>query len=261
MNLGQILDYANYKLNKDYAGNTLTPDNYNLILPVINVEYLKWKYGLPEQFRVGQPFAPQQWEVAQKITDDLYMFKKMLGGNSGNPALQVDTYGVAAIPSDYLHVSSIRYDEYTNTSCNDTTASYSIKTRVVETIPDAELGGRLSNSNRYPSKKYPVCTQYPNYFQFYPNDLQYVIFTYIRMPSTPYYDYDIVNDAPVYLPPGSVHTNNSVEPSGSPSLSVELEWPLDTHPDIAELLVNIAAGSLRDTAAYQISTKRKEGGI
>lgn len=63
-----------------------------------------------------------------------------------------------------------------------------------------------------------------------------ITFTYIREPIQPVFDYDIVNGIPVYLPPGTVHTNNSVQNVGTPSLSVEFEYPESCVDHLTDLI-------------------------
>jgi hypothetical protein len=75
-----------------------------------------------------------------------------------------------------------------------------------------------------PEENDPILVTRNDKYFIYPY-LQRITFTYIRTPNIPYFDYDIDNGIPVYLPPGSVHTNNTVADQGSPSLSVEFEYP------------------------------------
>lgn len=242
MNVSELLNYVNYQLNKDQSGRTMTEDQYNLILKVINIEYIKWKYGLPEEYQPGAPFPRQAWELTQKITDDMRWAKVKMGGQEG-PQLIIDTNGIAQIPADYLHHSSMWFDFLKNNpECGKAPTK---KHFPIEVLFDDQVGPRLSHPIKFPSMKYPVCTYYNTYIQFWPENLKFVEYTYIRQPTTPVYAYTIVNDESVY----------------DAANSVQLEWPVDCHGDIANLIVGLASGNLRDGFMNQYSNQRKGQGI
>jgi|LauGreDrversion4_2_1035121.scaffolds.fasta_scaffold00631_5 hypothetical protein len=226
MNVNQIRDWVNFELNKHQSGNTLNKEEYNLCLAWANAEYFKIKYGLPEEYRPGMPLPRQAWAVSQKIIDDLRRFLVGKGGKN-LPQLTIDINGYADLPDDYIHYSSIRYNG-----------------RAVETISNDVLGDRLQSSIVYPDKSYPLCVFYDTYLQFYPKDLGYVDFDYLRMPITPYWDAVIVDDEYVY----------------KPSSSVQLEWPDDTHTDIANLIIKYASENIRDFGMTQLAKQRQNDG-
>ena len=68
--------------------------------------------------------------------------------------------------------------------------------------------------------------------------------TYIRYPVEIYYDYDVINGEPVFLPVGQTHVNDSVQPQGSPSLTVNTEWGTDVLPTIANMIYQKASISI-----------------
>lgn len=226
MTVEEIRLWVDFQLNKNQTGGTLSPEEYNLCLSWANQEYFKLKYGLPEQYRPGQPLPAQAWAVTQENIDALSPFLKAKGGRD-YPKLKVDIDGRATIPSDYVHYSSIRYEE-----------------KAVEVLSNDVIGNRLQSPIVYPDKKYPIGTFYAGYIQFYPKDLSFVDFDYLRMPSTPVWAYTLVNDVAVY---------NS-------NASVQLEWSAIFHMDIANLIVMYAANNLRDQLAIQIANNRKTQG-
>jgi hypothetical protein len=226
MNVNEIRDWVNFELNKHQTGNTLNKDEYNLCLAWANAEYFKVKYGLPEEYRPGAPLPSQAYAVTQKIIDDLRRVLVAKGGK-GSPKLRIDINGWADIPSDYVHYSSIRYEG-----------------KAVEIISNDVIGDRLQSSITYPNKKYPICALYADYIQFYPKDLGFVDFDYLRMPVTPVWAATIVNDEYVY----------------DPTKSVQLEWPVDTHTDIANLIVKYASINLRDFQTTGIAANRQDKG-
>lgn len=226
MNVEEIRQWANFELNKHQTGNTLNQEEYNLCLAWANREYFKTKYGLPEEYRPGMPLPRQAYPVSQKIIDDLRKFLVVMGGKNA-PLLTIDVNGFADIPSDYIHVSSIRYQG-----------------RAVEFLSDDVIGDRLQSSIVYPDEKYPVCVFYNNYLQFYPKTLGSAEFTYLRMPVTPFWAATIVDDEYVY----------------DPTKSIQLEWPEDTHVDISNLIIKYASENLRDFSMTQLATNRQDKG-
>jgi hypothetical protein len=226
MTVEDIRNWVNFELNKHQTGNTLSKDEYNLCLKWANEEYFKLKYSLPEQYRPGQPLSGQAWAVTQENIDALSPFLMAKGGKN-YPQMIIDTNGFANYPSDYVHVSSIRYGK-----------------RVVEVVSNDVLGDRLDSPIVQPTSQYPICCFYSGYIQFYPTDLKFVNFDYLRMPTTPIWGATIINDEYVY----------------NPNTSTQLEWPEFTHIDIANMIVNYAAKNLRDFDMVQVSENRKDKG-
>lgn len=233
MNLGQIFKLVDYLANKDQTGDTITPDQFSdVILPAINIMFFKKKYGLPEDYQPGQPLPRQAWQITKKISDDLRNFKVP------QPAWLVDSNGRANIPSDYVHSSVISKTYIPYQGANPQTTE-------VEELTDSQAAARLSNSIVGPSIKNPFCVFFKTYIQFYPTNLQSVNFVYLRLPKTPFFDYIIVNDEYVFLPAGRFH-NGSVLPPGTPSRTVELEWPEETHIDFTNRILEYVGINLRE---------------
>jgi hypothetical protein len=78
-----------------------------------------------------------------------------------------------------------------------------------------------------------------------PIGIEAVTFTYLRRPTDPVFDYDIVDTEIFYLPPGTYHQNSSVEPIGTPSASVEFEWPESVTYNLVELIVKYFTINIR----------------
>jgi hypothetical protein len=232
MNLNELYSYISFIANKEQSGSTFSPQEYNTNLRAINLDWFRNKYGLPEEYMPGRPIPKEAWEITQKITDDLHKFKVAMGIN-GVPPMYVNQYGVASIPSDYVHCSSWMYRIITN----DGNCSYTKDYSAGEVIRDNQIPDRLSDANKMPTKYNPVCVFYSDFIQFYPEDLGSVNFTYLRFPLTPVYDYYIdANYNTIYLPTGTTHTllagevGSAGQTSGVvTSNTVELEIPEDEH--------------------------------
>ena len=239
MNLQQLLDYINYIANKDQFGNTLSPKEYNTLLPIVSFKYFKKKYGIPEQFKAGMPFSAEAYEITQSIIDSISQFKVVMGEDTG--MLLIDNSGKANIPEDYLHVSSAYLKDITNTGNCSVGTGYN----AIEFLTDAEFVERLGSSINPPSRDYPIVTQRSNYFQFMPKNIQYINFTYLRKPRTPVYDYQIINDAYVY----------------QPLTSVELEFEETDIIDIASILLSEIGINLREDRLKIFADQMKKEGI
>jgi hypothetical protein len=245
MNIGNVYDRLNNLINKDKSGRIYQPDQLNNDLPFVQYTYIKVKYGLPEN-----PSAPQHYETVQKIVDDLAMLKVWMGGEK--PMVQLDIKGRFDKPEDYWHPSRMSYvSSYVNGVPNF---------RRVDIVSDDEFGSRLASSLMMPSYKNPVACIYNKYIQLYPADIKYIHFVYLRKPKVPFYDYDIINDEPVFLPSGQLHVNNSVLPQGTPSRTVDLELPDDCLEDIVSLLGADYGIRLREDFVYQTVENRKMQG-
>lgn len=227
MNLGQIVDYSLYKLGKDLYGGYLTPDNLNeFILEAVNYEMLN-KYTAV-------------YEARRTITDDIRPFVKTLGDNA-NPAITLDAYGYGNLPADYIAYAAVYVNTFVNSNC--TTAQQ--VPRMVEMMNTDKFNYRKTNGALKPRAKDPIGTIQNDKLYIQPPVFPSCVLTYIRQPIAAYFDYDIVNDEIVYLPPGTVHANSSVEPTGSPSLSVEFEWPEQVHEDLGDIIVKYCATNFR----------------
>lgn len=227
MNLGEIVGYANLKLGKDYQGGYITPDQLNsFILEAVNYEMMNRYIRVYERDRI--------------ITDDLRPFVETLGDNSV-PPLPVDSYGYAILPDDYVGYTAVRVNTFQNTSCGTSEQL----PRMVEMLNYDKFNYRVTSSVLKPRYTDPIGTIQNDKLYVQPALYHSCIFSYIRKPLMAYFDYDIVNDEVVYLPPGEVHVNSSVEPTGSPSLSVEFEWPEQMDEELGDMIVKYYATNFR----------------
>lgn len=242
MNIFQIFQTIQNELFKDQTGQAYPADDFNLRLLTVNLDFLKQRYGLPEEYRMGKPMPKMAWQETQKITDDLRSILVHMGDDL--PPLTVNSLGFANLPSDYLHQSTI-YTDYGD----------------IEVLPDDEFSSRLGAQIKKPTSKNAICRFLANQIQFAPKTLNTVKFTYLRMPVDAFMDYDLVNGGLVYLPEGSVHVTGNVQPIGTPSRTVQLDWDPQTHADIINMLVNYASKSLRSGFLYQETETRKQRGI
>jgi hypothetical protein len=217
MNLGEILDKVYNQLGKDQYGGYITPRNYNEAIKWINLEQIN------DLLKV--------FEEKREITDDLLPFVKTIGDSTSVP-LQLDSFGYMDIPEDYYYYVRSSYTQYVN-ECDGAIE----KVRPIEFLNQADFGYRLGTDILAPSLERPIAVIQNNKWLVRPIGVNNIIFSYLRRPVDPVFDYDIVNSEIFYLPPGTVHQNSSVLPAGTPSESVEFEWPESVHYNLVELIV------------------------
>jgi len=225
MNVKEIFDFVNYTLNKHQSGNALNPDEFNLCLKYANLEYFKFIYGLPERYQFGRALPSPGYEATQFVTDSMREFKMSV-------TYPVNRSGVATLPSDYVHFSSITHDVNGNT-------------QTVEVLPDDKLSSRLSNPITKPTRKHTVCGIYGSTLKFFPPMVSSVTLNYLRAPRTPIFAANIVADDLVY----------------DAANSVQVEFPESTHNDFVQFILESVSVNLRDQFVYQNTLRRKAQGV
>lgn len=238
MTVWEIYQFIEFRANKDQSGRSYTPEQFNLACKAVNIEYFKLKAGLPEEYRVGAPMPRQAWQLTQKITDDLRMFMHVMGIDG--PQLQINRFGLATLPANYVRESSIMYDNASTLNCESVEGW-----TAVEVVTDAVWSDRLASSLKYPDKEYPICRFIGGRIEFAPKDLKYVSMTYLRMPNPAILGY-------------TIDSNNDIV--YNPATSTQFEWPEDTHTDIANWMYSWLGENLNSPLMIQQAERRKMQG-
>ena len=210
MNLGDIYLLCNTRLNKDQTGNSFNPTQFNAALKAIDLEYFKKKTGLPEDYAPGQPISRQAWDITQMITQQLSHLKVYMGNGSTQP-LYINPMGRATLPVDFMYPSALMYKVVTVNDAQNPGYDYNS----VEIMTDAEYVERRQDACVPINKKYPVAFFASGVLQFYPTDLAWAQFIYLRKPTPAYFDFDYVNDELFYLPPGTTRKGETVSVSAA----------------------------------------------
>ena len=238
MNLEEIKNYIEIKLNKNQNGWVLTPARYNILLNALNIDYYESKVQKPERPNTG-------YEFNKKNIDFMRVFKV----SKEIPCVN----GIAEIPKDYRHYSAAYYNLYYNTKKK---CAVFIQPKKLPYIKDTYLPDRLSSSIQGPSLDFPIWTLLNNEITVYPKTIKNIVLHYLRAPNIPFFDYYIQNDKVKYLPPGKLHLNNSVMPVGTPSRSVEVEYPENYHVEVADWLYEVASTTLKDQLNIQLANQK-----
>ena len=265
MTLQDIWDHIYSRTNKDQSGNTYNPERFNVDLKTANIEMFSKMYGLPTDYSPGVAIPRVAYSVTQRVKDDLrHLVVNMGGVAAGDPGpLEVNSDGIAYLPEDYIHVSAMNYT-YVDGNCNQ-----KIKYPKFDVLTDQQWSEAIGNvTMNYRVAEFPYCTFRKNYIEVRPKTIQHINFVYLRTPITPFYDYYVdSNDAIIYLPHGTRYNLQPGETGSAgqtnvqvQSNSVELEWPVEVHPDICNLLLSYVADNLRSQELKQSAEMRKASG-
>lgn len=235
-----VLDLVNFISNKETAGNTMKIDEYNTLIQGVNIDLLTLRYGIPAQYRPGQPMPQQSYEITKKMMDDMHFLKVRMGVDTS--PLVINQWGRATIPTDYFHLSSARHNRITTNECEDV----AIIPTDIELLSDAQIGDRLGNSITMPTMEDPCMTVYNTYFQFYPKEIRKVELTYLRYPRTPVYGYTIDEDTDEYV--------------YDPTTSQDFEFPADCLIDIVRIVTSYVGINLKEPEVIQYVEQVKDEG-
>lgn len=241
-NIWDVYQYNLTRLNKEQSGRSLTAEEFNIVCPVAVMEYFKLKIGLPEAYQIGTPLAPQEWQVSQKITDDARHLLTWMGGPD-KPLMKLDEYGVADVPTDYVAFSSCYFDQQYQKDCDSPVIN---KPRAIEFVPDAVYADRVASPVKYPTEKAPIAKWFGTKIQFNPIGLQFVNFTYLRKPLTPFL---------------AVTVDSNSDYVYDPLNSVQIDFPQICLPDVANIVFGIMAGQIQSPLYIQLAEARKNKGI
>jgi hypothetical protein len=231
MNLGELQGYLNAEARKDKSGGYLKPSVFNPLLDKANLELFREEL--------------EKYEANQMNSDAMRPFAVTLGDI--DEEMIPKTSGYYEIPEDYRALSSLRLVEASQVQ-NAICKGVKLESRSVEVLNDDQFNVRRGSTLMKPTIKKPIATIQNNKFRVLPDNYTHLGITYIRQPKKPFFDYTSpVLDEPdiIYLPPGSFH-DGTVKPVGTPSDSVEIEWPEQMHDKFAEKCLYLLLRSLRD---------------
>jgi len=255
MNLGELKEFIEAISNKDQAGNSFTPEQFNLILKQENLDLFNIECEKLKQLAQakGQPFYKTYYNANNLNEFEVISTENIVGGK-----LLISTLNDYAYPITGIAMG------------------YNGGDRKVDFDDDNEVSRRRTNLLTKPPYWYPMGVRKGGTLYFYPNDIALLEFTYLKFPAEPNYDYCIRNSnyQKVYMPVGSnitavgpiynlyssvgvllagnvLHLTATVYPYTS--TSIELEWAVNMHIKIAGLILSKMAVNLRDQELQQYS--------
>lgn len=185
ISINEVKNLVDYITRKNNSG-ALNPDQFNLIIHRAQMTKFMELYGNPLDYQLDKADTKISYDVTQKISDDLRVFKKQT-------SIILANEGRASLPLDYVHLITLRYIAGTNT--NGTAVREYIEIKI---IPEDNEFYRLGSKIVPPSKKFPIAVLKSNYLQVYPTNISTVNLSYLSQPPQPVWGYNIVNGRPVF---------------------------------------------------------------
>jgi hypothetical protein len=177
MHLRGMYDLIEFICNKDFSGNIITPDRFNLLIKVVSIELFRDKYGVPEEYQPGRPVPQEFADITLKNTDDLKTFKVRVPD-------RVVTNGIMAYPSDYAHRDTVVYN-FSKTINNIVTPL----PKPVEILRESEFASREGNYTKRPTTQNPIGVVRSDGIHIRPITISAVDFNYYRFPVDPVFAY------------------------------------------------------------------------
>lgn len=175
--------------NKDQVSGVLTPAEFNKYAELAQREYISRNYNSPVR---------QGYESTFKMTDELSDIK--------STSSIVVSSGRATVPTDYLHYSSC-YGLYIFNGEG--------RTVPVELVRDDEWAERLASEVNKPSKRFPIMKRMSTYFEVYPQEMNTVQLTYLKLPDEPWWNYTLSGSTPVFSSGAGITTNPNTNATGA----------------------------------------------
>jgi len=232
MTLFDMFELVKYIANKDFDGNIVTPERFKLLLPVVNIDLFRNKYGLPEEYQPGRPVPSEHADITLKNTDDLKAFKALLPNRSV-------VNGVMSYPSDYAHRDTIVYN-YTKTINSVAT----VLPRPVEILREEKFASRAGNYTKQPTLQNPIGVVRSDGIHIRPLTIVSADLNYLRWPIAPIFSY-IIGDGYITYDATS---------------SIPFEWPQDEHITLVAMILKYVGINLREQDIVQYSQMQVKTG-
>lgn len=265
MTLANVIGLVNFIIDKDIDGNTITPNQANILLDAINLELFESEYKKLLQlsavegkyisrFLDRSPIKTFVKHDEKDITDGKMEFPE----NFAYPVL-LEWYAITKLPTKDGQI------------------------RQIEVVDETEFGRRRSTLSRRPPGENPFAVVRDDGIHIIPNNLAKVQLTYLCKPATPILDYciDNITNNVVFLtttmrlvPAGAlltVHdqtlgllysnvTYRYVVTSTQNSLTVELAWDALYHEAIVNRILQKVGVSLDSRSIEQYSQLEEQKG-
>lgn len=239
MTTAQILKYVNYICVKENSGSTLTPDQYNIVLLASNTNIFNRLVSEAELLAIQSkmPFSEKLFSMAH-----LREFQV-----SENITFTAGSFALSGLASTFAYWGSM-------------VTLYNGAYRRIELLTDKDLAERRTNLAIKQLKDFPGAQVLGSTIKVYPSNIATAEFVYMKVPTTPVYDYYIDADANlVYLTAGQVYTLQTGETGSAgqtagqqvTSLTVELEWNPLYHVEFCNEVLQKISIQLKDEQIRQ----------
>ncbi len=253
MNLGELYSYVDYIANKDHLGEPLAPENYQILLNVVDSQYYKSEFG-KILLALDKP-----GEALLKVFNNSPLYRFL------NRGTLVVTGGAAPLPADLAYTidgtallgGSWKFAKFLSVEAAD---------KLKYTILTAARAKKV------------VFTQTPSGYSFIPSTITSAKVNYLRQAIAPVYDYCVgPSDNVYYMPVGSTISTGGdlldsssnlivagVTHDGSPtlpytSISVEFDWDDADKVKLADMIIEMATIRSREfNVAAAINQEAKQ---
>lgn len=235
MDIERIDKKVNDICNKKLSGG-VSPDERNGFYDLVNIDLLKLKAGLPEDYQKGDYTSRQGIELTFKMSDDIRFL--LVDGLD----ITRNASGYFPYPSNYAAFNYVLFG-YINNKCKDTNVQW----KWTEPVTGGERAIRLDSHLLKPTNKRPILRWTENGWGVDPDTIKQIRVHYLRLPATPYRDYTLgAGDQDVFKPktvPGS--------------LTVDTEWPDTLFGDFVIRVCKYAGIELREDELVQFGLQRQ----
>ncbi len=219
MTIDEAFKFVSFISNKTQSG-TVQPSRFNIAATRAQMQMFEKEYAL--------------WQSTQNITDNLSVFL--------TPGfLNVPPSGQVAYPTDYAHLSSARSNYFANNVAKEVG---------IKEVNNDEIESYTTSQIVTPTNRYPVMSMYDTYIRFLPKNIGGVNFDYLRLPTNPNWDYNVVNNAAVY--------NDTATPGETGAISNDFEFPDIAHNEICFMICSFLGINLREQQLFQYSELMKQ---
>jgi len=236
MTTQEVRDYINTILNKDSSGNSLSPDEFNLLMKANIYSFVKDQILQHRQF------------IASGNIDNV-VFTSLLVDALYTSTTASLSGGSFTLPTDMLFLS-------------DLYGTYNANQKKIELVSPEEYSQRVSNLLSKPIAYHPVAYIEGTACKVNPQNMTAIKVLYIKSPTIPVFDYyNDANDNIVYLAAAATHYLTSGETGSAgqssvtvTSLTVELtSIPTELHVKFGDFLISKAMMRDKNVQGYQLN--------
>lgn len=232
MNLGDIYKYLEVVTNKHRSGNKFSPDEFNYVLKLENINFFNHKV------KEIQNSAKRDADFREMLLSSK-MLRPLLVSQDVTPITGVYDLitGDDGLDNTFVHWASAL-----------TTAVFNGAIKRVELVNHNEYEKRQVNLLSPPIYYFPIAEIVGDNLNILPTNITEIKLTYIKLPSDPVFDYYsdanrnviyLTDGQPAYeLDTGEVGSAGQVSPTEVTSLSNELDYGVEFYSEFTDYLLS-----------------------
>lgn len=190
MDLHDIVRILSYFIKGSGHNISLSPDEFNRVLDLASIRLFRDKLGIGE---VDSQLDLEEYYGVDHYNDNSLRRFKVDYKNVNGTGLPV-TDGYADLPDDYFFPDTLFY-RYVKDGV--------AKKKRVRILTSQRWNHLMSRDLLRPTLKDPACRLVGDRIEFYPTNMSFIDFTYLRRPAAPVYGVDYTGGYPKYSSGGS----------------------------------------------------------